>query len=402
MKLRSKSISFASPQRSITAYEYCQYTKPSGLDMMRVRFLELKDDIYDHFCLSFSSDNGQTWPETKPEPLSQKTPRGMLRRFHTPGFVDPVSGRLLEFILEGVFPHDSPLDGMKAYYLTYRVSEDGGRTAIVEERVVQRGHTPEHPCAHVWVGRNALMTGAPGSVLRSRRGHLIVATQLCPVGPDGEYYNPGGGYTWTEVLILFGCWQADGPIEWDCGPRVAIEPSRSTRGVIEPTLAQMPDGRILMVMRGSNGGSQDPDYQIPGYKWYSVSADEGFTWTDPQPWRYSDGSTLYSPSSISQLVPHSSGKYYWFGNVCSENPRGNLPRYPLVAAEVDPRGLVLVRDSLFVVDDRQPEDPPALYLSNFYVYEDRATGELVLHMTRMFQESDGTPGGDAYVYRIEP
>lgn len=61
------------------------------------------------------------------------------------------------------------------------------------------------------------------------------------------------------------------------------DPAASTRGTIEPTLAEMPDGRILMVMRGSNGGSKDPEFKIPGYRWHSVSSDGGYHWTKPQP-----------------------------------------------------------------------------------------------------------------------
>jgi hypothetical protein len=153
-----------------------------------------------------------------------------------------------------------------------------------------------------------------------------------------------------------------------------------------------------MVMRGSN----DANPKLPGHKWYSVSPDEGLTWTPPKPWRYSDGNPFFSPSSISQLLTHSNGKYYWIGNLCTENPRGNSPRYPLVIGEVDPRSLLLVKDSIVVVDTRQADDRPSVSLSNFTVHEDRATQELILHMTRQFKEEDGTLSGNAYLYRLEP
>ena len=46
---------------------------------------------------------------------------------------------------------------------------------------------------------------------------------------------------------------------------------------------------------------------------------------------------------------------------------------------MDPESLQLDKDSLLVIDDRQAEDAAWMTLSNFYVYEDRQTRELVVH-----------------------
>lgn len=56
-----------------------------------------------------------------------------------------------------------------------------------------------------------------------------------------------------------------------------------------------------------------------------------------------------------------------------------------------------------IVDDRRPGDSLDLSLSNFTAREDRASGEIVLHLSRLFQNSksemrDWT--SDAYVYYI--
>ena len=32
--------------------------------------------------------------------------------------------------------------------------------------------------------------------IRTRGGRLLVPVQVCPVGPDGRYLNPGGGYSY--------------------------------------------------------------------------------------------------------------------------------------------------------------------------------------------------------------
>jgi hypothetical protein len=92
------------------------------------------------------------------------------------------------------------------------------------------------------------------------------------------------------------------------------------------------------------------------------------------------------------------------GNICARNPAGNRPRYPIVLGEVDLESGLLIRDSVTVLDDRRPGEDERLTLSNFYVREDRETGELLLHLPRFFaQADDRTAGGwatDLYLDRI--
>jgi hypothetical protein len=97
---------------------------------------------------------------------------------------------------------------------------------------------------------------------------------------------------------------------------------------------------------------------------------------------------------------HSNGKLYWLGNISPTNPRGNRPRYPFYVGEVNQNSGLLIRDSLILVDDRQPGEDEILTLSNFYSREDRQTRQIALHMTRTFAFRDGWVG-DALLYRIE-
>ena len=204
-----------------------------------------------------------------------------------------------------------------------------------------------------------------------------------------------------EELILIGRWQDDrsGRIQWSCGPRLSLPPDRSTRGLDECTLAEMPNGTLLLIMRASNGGSKDPEYRIPSYKWFSVSIDGGFTWSEPQPWGFSDGGTFFSPASMSQLLGHSNGRYYWLGNICNANAKGNSPRYPLVIGEVDTESLRLVRDSLFIIDTRQPDEPEGIQFSSFAAHEERVGGAILLYVPKIIPH-DGTWMGDSYLYRL--
>jgi len=159
----------------------------------------------------------------------------------------------------------------------------------------------------------------------------------------------------------------DCQIRWELSERVSIDPARSSRGCLEPTIAQAPDGRLLMVMRGSNDSST-----IRASSGSPSPVTKARTWTPPEPWTFSDGSTLFSPSSSSQLFQHSNGTLYWLGNVSPENPQGSYPRYPLVIGRVDPASLKVVRDSVFEIDSWRPEDGPLpVMLSSFYAHEDR-------------------------------
>ena len=179
-------------------------------------------------------------------------------------------------------------------------------------------------------------------------------------------------------------------INWELSALVKGDPARSTRGMDEPTVAPLADGRLLMVLRGSNGTQP----ALPGRRWVAFSADAGRTWTTPAPWTYADGGEFFSPSSCSQLVPHSSGRLFWIGNIVPTNPTGNQPRHPLVIGEVDIRSGLLRRDTVRVIDDHRPGDSPLLALSNFSAPEDRATGEIVVNLTRLFERSPPDPNRD--------
>jgi hypothetical protein len=400
MKLNQKRIYFRSPGQGTLVYGNSFYVRARGGEMKRTRALETRSDLFDTDEVSYSQGNGQTWSDWQNVESIIKEPSGTRRLWTTPGFVDPVRDRLVSIVLEGLLPHDDPEDGMKNYFLRYRVSEDGGRTSVVDDVIVEEGYTQENPFDGIRVGKNSIMIGDLGSrPIRTRRdGAILVPVQTTPVGPDGEYYNPGGATSFHESAVLIGHWRDDGrAIAWKLSDRVQIDVKRSSRGAIEPTILEMPDGRILMVLRGSNGGKIDPNHQIPSYRWHAISSDGGQTWGEPQPWTYSDGTPFFSPSSCSQLLHHSNGHYYWLGNINPANSTNNSPRYPLVIGQVDTVNFGLVKDSLFTVDDCAPGEDPSLTLSNFMAHEDRQTGEIVLHMSRFFAS---TFTGDAYQYRI--
>ena len=400
--LISHQVFVPSPAPGVAAHGASYYTCRTGFELLSIHSHLSRSDTLDVSYHRHSTDNGRTWSKPTEHATREVRPTGTLRRHPRAGYVDPNVDRFVRVWTEGILPTDKPAEGMKHWVLYYSVSEDGGRTVTVSEPVVHKGQEfdADHPLPGVWKGRSSVMMGDLTCVpLGLKDGTILVPCQITPLGPDGSYFNPTGALTYHDSAVLRGRWRADQHLEWEISERVIADPARSTRGVIEPTLGLLADGRILMVMRGSN--EMKPD-ELPGYRWFSISADDGWTWTQPQPWTDTAGQLFYSPSSCSQLFAHSSGTLYWLGNLTPTNPRGNLPRYPLVIGEVDRDTGQLIRETVRTIDDRAPGETEKIFLSNFHAREDRATGEIVLHMTRLFARDVRDFTADALLYRIAP
>ncbi len=338
-----------------------------------------------------SPDGGETWESCAPKPdYRVGLPHGY-RRDPVTSVFDAKTGRIVTIVnsldTPGLDPTiDEPPLALETYYLRYRVSKDGGKTWLFEEPIVQAGsYTKDHPFDDVRIGKNSIFLGDMGDIpIVTRSGRILVPAQMTLAGPDGKLANPGGGHTYTDVLVLIGTWTEGDRLTWKASHRVQGDPKRSTRGMIEPTLAEFPDGRILMVMRGSNGGRLDGSCELPSRRWFSVSKDGGETWMSPEPWGYEDGRPFFSPSSMSTLFRHSSGRYFWAGNLSASNCKANSPRWPLVVGEVDSRSLKLIRSSVLVVDTEGPEDRArgGLDLSHFWLLEDRRNHQIILSAPR--------------------
>jgi hypothetical protein len=387
----SREIFLRSPGKGTAVSACAFYTQASGGAMISVEGRGSRSDTLDFVYSRRSTDNGHTWSEPTERKILEKRPEGTWRLAPRAGYVDAKTRRYLEFWNEAILPTDNPMEGMRQWNIHYSVEG-------VPHQVIQQGgeFDARHPLPGVYTGKNCVMLGdVPSLPITLKDGSILLPVQISPLDADGKLYNPGGGYTYTDVAILHARWKGK-ILQWRMAELIKGDPARTTRGMIEGTLATLADGRVMVVMRGSN----DRNHNLPGYRWVSYSHDGGWHWTAPAPWTYTTGDTFYSPSSCSQLLRHSNGKLYWLGNICSSNPRGNLPRRPFYVSEVDQDKGLLIRDSLILVDDRQPGEDEILTLSNFYAREDRETRQIALHMTRMFTFKDGWVG-DAYLYRIE-
>lgn len=389
-KLTLKTVQ---PLETMSPLMFATYLKKTGVEMIKGSgYTPGEESMPNGF---YSPDNGRTWVRLPANPdFDSKLPHGY-RRENFPVFVDYSNGKIVKVVpsldTPGLDPAIvEPPIALEAYYLRYRVSVDGGKTFLFDEPIVQKGKTPENPFEGVYRGKNGIFMGDVGSqLIRTRQGRIIIPAQACKLGPDGKLWSPGGGFTYTDVIMIIGRWRKDNRLEWEISQPIEADPARSTRGMIEPMVVEMPDGRLLCVMRGSNGGSKDPEFKIPSYKWYSVSADGGYHWTKPEPWTYDDGTPFFSPSAMSQLLKHSSGRYFWIGNINETNSRGNNFRYPLVIGEVHPQTLKLIKSTVIVIDTKRPEEP-GVNLSHWWGFEDRETKEIVIVGARFSQDYNKT------------
>lgn len=389
------------PNASVCASTF--YTRSKGLDVLSIHELMMRSDTVEIAYYRYSSDNGRTWKAGEEFPTFGVRPSGKLRRASRACIVDPVSGRLLRFYLESILPTDDPLEGFRQWMVRYGASEDGGMTWYLDEQAIQngKGFNADHPFEGVQRGKTGYMIGDLASQpIYLKDGTLLVPIIIAPAGPNGDYINLGGGYTYSDAAVLRGRWAADGRhLEWERSELVKVDPNLSTRGMDEPALAELPDGRILMVLRGSN----DKKPQLPGRRWVAFSSDQGRSFTTPVPWTYDGGEDFFSPASSSHLVTHSSGRIFWLGNILPANPKGNRPRYPFIIGEVDRKTGLLIKSSVTAIDTRGPEDGELLALSSPSAREDRETGEIVMTMTRWGALSKGAEynwTANSYLYRI--
>jgi hypothetical protein len=205
-----------------------------------------------------------------------------------------------------------------------------------------------------------------------------------------------------ECALLIGAWNEDHTLNWQLGNPVSYNFQTTSRGLCEGTVAELSNGRLAMILRGSNAAWPEK----PGYKWLSSSDDGGLNWSHAEPLYCDDGSLPESSATGSALFrSEKNGRLYWIGNLClnGERAQGNWPRSPLYIAEVQEEPFRLIRESITVIDERAPQEPEFVQHSNFKCYQDRETGDVVLYLTR-FGERGHEDGkwldADLYQYRM--
>ncbi|MHB9131601.1 MAG: G8 domain-containing protein [Armatimonadota bacterium] len=385
------------PSSSAAAVAARSYVGPR-LEMVETQGIEARDDVHTERTMRLSLDNGRTWSTPTPLPDHTRKVKDIeVWEGEGPHLYDEQTGVLVDVWLRQIQVGNIWSNGICNDYTYYRLSRDLGRTWSAPKQLRYEDGAefdPEHPLKPEFLLRNQAYFGS--NILRHSNGTLIhcVAATNTPDDPqnDTRCWKLGS-------LCFIGRWDKKAQdYRWTAGKRVSISPEISARGLMEPEVAELQDGRVLVVWRGTDTPTTS------GRKWFSVSRDGGMTLSPIQEWKYDDGSSFYSPSSYHRMIRHSvTKKLYWIGNITPNPPGGNSPRYPLVIAEVDEKIPALKKNTVTIIDDRDENKHGfGVQFSNFSLLENRETHHLELFLTTYGQEAnqDNWMTADCYHYTL--
>lgn len=350
-----------------------------------------------------SHDNGKTWSPLRPLPsMMTYLEKVAVLDWKFCGTYDPASERLVALSIHHVrdMRHGPPR--MIYNHALVRTSADGGQTFGRPQLLKYEDGgdlNPKDPLNPKFLENN---TAYPGqSILRHSNGSLVIPvtnTRIPPHVDDrviGRTRWPTKGTIGS--LCLVGRWNGRAnSYVWKAGQPVWLPRTTAFNGLLEADVAELKDGRLLMVFRVTKNKDR------PAHKWFSVSSDGGMTFSQPKAYRYSDKSHFYSGSNFHRLFRSSkTGKLYWIGNIVPTNPSNpGHPRYPLVIAEVNEETLALKKETATEIDTRQKGEGERLQLSNFWIIENRDTLDLEIYLTRLNEDPDDTFTANAYKYTL--
>ena len=408
-----REVYVPSPEEGVSAVVSTKYT---GRGLWREEMLSYQrsSDWSDTHQMRTSEDGGRTWSEWKM--FRKEWPmQGAFTKEQMPfaRCTDPESGKLVQFLFQRILIGEGT-EALKKIYSQeaptyfdhnfYQISEDEGRTWGEPHQLRYEDGPPFDP--DDWGNDDYLRTnrmyGGYGAVA-TREGPIVYSAAELPL----EITDRGEKETVAAVRCFIGKWRkATNRVEWELSDPIYVPHRISGRGLQEPCMAQLSDGRLFLVMRGSNEVlKSDPwkgEVESPGRKWMSLSEDGGGTWTPVTDLRYDTGEPFYSPGTFAKMHRHSrTGKLYWFGNITPAPPDGGRPRYPLYIAEVEESIPAIKKETLTVIDDRDPnKDPELVQFSNFELFEHPETGQIELYMTRYGETPGNMWTANAYRYAI--
>ncbi len=340
-------------------------------------------DIYDRFSDSTSMDNGQNWSMPKLQLSSRPTANGLWRYLENAAIIDSATDTLITLVSCAEYTPDR--QPAKIQITAYDRQHNQWSDPLVTDMGLESGLHISF-CYPIQLANGRILVPAYKPVTDEQGRHVRL---------------PGYPKHLLESMLIIGQRNHDGHLTWRLSETIGISTELSSRGLCEPTICELHDGRIAMICRGDNGYYPDR----PGCKWACFSENAGDTWSQPQALAWLDGSPVLSSSTGSAVFRSlKNNKLYWIGNICppGESADGNWPRSPLVIAQIMEDSFRLLPDTLATIDSRQPGDGPRVQFSNFRYYQDRATGDVLLYMTRL-GERQANPFGaaDYYQYRIE-
>ena len=372
------AISYASPEKNV--------------------LVESVDTFAGEHYLRRSTDNGRTWLRCEDwvakEPLR---PERQLVRGLLGFFLDKKTGWMFRCYFENesipdMAPWDKDAPDVPTRRNFIQISKDEGRTWSEPEQLIMtnEGCDEVHWAPGIWYGKNS---GYPmtGNARQAPDGAILMPFCMNRLFDNDTVRSPEyGGYEHRSSCCL-GRWHEDGSgIDFLMGEYITLPRKYSADGADEPSFDYMPSGRLFVSLRARR--LAHAPLEIPGCKHFAVSDDDGHTWSDAGPMLYDDGEYVLSPASYSVAIRSSkNGRLYLITNFVDVNPMNCDPRTVLQIAEVDTDTLRIIRDSLTVIEQRTPDQPEYIRFSNFPVYEDHETGDIVLLMAHNAGDTGRSP-----------
>lgn len=384
--------------RALVGVQFTDYTTSNGRNLIQA-WTRATPDRYIGIYLRHSADNGKTWSISHPfQEAKALGDREDLRYGNHLLYLDEEHDLLVMAYWRKVYKEqaggyvrDAVLAANATNRIYTQISRDGGISWEAPEQVIQEGDSFDelHWAEDVRVGYLSGMVAGCPHILKLSDGTLLMPFQVQSDPDDLDVWKQG---------VFRGKWRADlSGIDWSLGEYVE-NPGRdqSKRGIYVGTLAELGDGRIMMVMRGFVGRTEDGSPAFPGeIKWKVISEDKGKTWSKPEVLTYSDGSPLWTSSSNSRLFRSAhSGKLYLIAHV-REMPLLGSPRRPLAIMEIAEDSAAVIKESVTILRDKAEGDTEGTRWEIRGIYEDRDTGNLV-----MYSQGFSKPG-TIEVYRYE-
>ncbi|MFA6561913.1 MAG: sialidase family protein [Verrucomicrobiia bacterium] len=282
---------------------------------------------------------------------------------------EPRTGRLIAFRTRPVFSEDFEKTWFKFYY---EVSDTEGIDWDFRRQIIHEGGGCDE---HRWmpgfdIERQAAGFDQPHAITLDDGTLLFGFTVKTP-----RYVTRFFRGRWAE---------REERMVWEASAGITVPGTVSSNGPCEPDLLSLGGERVFTTMRTQG----IPGKKVPTTRQCALSTDGGRTWSNPEPLKYDDGTTVWVPAAISVFERDpASGRVFWFANIQPGPVYGQIPRYPLTMAEFDTKRLCILKDSVTVIQGLPPGAPKAgdpkkgelgRRYSNFGHYVDRRTGEIVL------------------------
>ena len=318
------------------------------------------------------------------------------------GIHDPASNRLVALSIQHVRDMRQGPPRRIFNHAFIRTSADKGRTFGSPQLLkYEEGDDldPKNILNPKYLENNNAYPGQ--SIFRHSNGSLIIPVTNSRIPADvkdepvSKAHWPTSGTIGSHCFV--GRWdKKQEKYHWKAGKRVWLPRTIAFNGLLEADVAELNDGRVLMVWRITKTKNGD------AHKWFSLSKDGGMTFSQPKILGYNDGSKCFSTSTFHRLFrSRKTKKLYWIGNVTPTNPTNpGHPRYPLVIVEIDEATLTLKKETVTEIDTRQKGEGEKMQLSNFWLIENQKTLELEIYLTRLFENPKELFTANAYKYTL--